>query len=172
MADIWKEDEGWMEVALLEAEKALESRESPVGAVVVTEGQVIGRGYNRVETLNDPTAHAEILAIGAAAEQMGSWRLPGCTLVVTLEPCTMCAGAVVLSRIDRVVFGAYDPKAGACGSVLDVFGVRALNHRPEVRGGVLGERCGEMLRVFFGGLRGGNPKSEIRSAKSEMGNRE
>jgi tRNA(adenine34) deaminase len=155
LADIWKEDEGWMEIALREAEKALEGEESPVGAVVVTEGQVVGRGYNRVETLKDPTAHAEILAIGAASEHLGSWRLPGCTLYVTLEPCTMCAGAIVLCRIDRVVFGAYDPKAGACGSVLDVFGVPALNHHPEVRGGVLDDRCGELLKSFFAGLRRG-----------------
>jgi len=154
VAEVWDEDERWMDVALREAEKALEEGESPVGALVVTEEQVVGRGYNRVETLNDPTAHAEILAIGAAAEQLGSWRLPGCTLVVTLEPCTMCAGAIVLARLDRVVFGAYDPKAGACGSVLDVFGASALNHHPSVRGGVLGDECGAMLKEFFSGLRG------------------
>ena len=154
MADVWVEDEQWMEVALREAGKALEEGESPVGAVVVTGGQVVGRGYNRVESLKDPTAHAEILAIGAAAENLGSWRLPGCSLFVTLEPCTMCAGAIVLARIDRVVFGAYDPKAGACGSVHDVFRIRELNHRPEVVGGVLKDRCGDVLKEFFRGVRG------------------
>jgi tRNA(adenine34) deaminase len=154
VADLWQEDERWMEAALREAEKALEEGESPVGAVVVTEGRVIGRGYNRVETLRDPTAHAEILAIGAAAEELDGWRLPGCTLYVTMEPCTMCAGAIVLARLDRVAFGAYDPKAGACGSVLDVFRVPALNHHPVVEGGILGDRCSELLREFFGGLRG------------------
>lgn len=153
MGEVWDEDERWMEAALLEAEKALSEGESPAGAVVVTEGRVVGRGYNRVETLTDPTAHAEILAIGAAAENLGSWRLPGCTILATLEPCVMCAGAIVLARLDRVVFGAYDPKAGACGSVLDVFGVGALNHHPEVRGGVLEARCGELLRAFFASLR-------------------
>ena len=160
MAEVWDEDERWMQVALREAEKALEEGESPVGALVVTEEQVVGRGYNRVETLNDPTAHAEILAIGAAAEQLGSWRLPGCTLVVTLEPCTMCAGAIVLARLDRVVFGAYDPKAGACGSVLDVFSASALTHHPSVRGGVLGDECGAKMKEFFLGLREGNDERD------------
>ena len=153
MAEVWDDDFRWMELALREAESALEEGESPVGAVVVTEGRVVGRGHNRVETLNDPTAHAEILAIGAAAEELGSWRLPGCSIFVTLEPCTMCAGAIVLARIDRVVFGAYDPKAGACGSVVDIFGISALNHHPQVRGGVDQDRCGEMLRSFFGSVR-------------------
>ena len=156
MAETWEDDARWMEVALREAETALEAGETPVGAVVVTEGRVVGRGSNRVETLNDPTAHAEIVAIGAAAEDLGSWRLPGCTIFVTLEPCTMCAGAVVLARIDRVVFGAYDPKAGACGSVHDVFRVSALNHHPDVRGGVLEDRCGDLLKSFFTKLR--NPR--------------
>ena len=158
MAEVWDDDDRWMEIALREADKALEEGESPVGAIVVTEGRVVGRGYNRVETLNDPTAHAEVLAIGAAAEELGSWRLPGCTLVVTLEPCTMCAGAIVLARLDRVVFGAYDPKAGACGSVLDVFSTSGLNHHPSVRGGVLKDECGGKLKAFFAGLRGGKDK--------------
>jgi tRNA(adenine34) deaminase len=123
----------------------------PVGAVVVdSSGAVLGRGHNQREATGDPTAHAEILALRAAAAARGEWRLEGCTLVVTLEPCTMCAGAIVLARLDRVVFGAYDAKAGAVGSLWDVVRDRRLNHRPEVVGGVMADETGARLRDFFG----------------------
>ena len=123
----------------------------PVGAVVVdSSGAVLGRGHNQREATGDPTAHAEILALRAAAAARGEWRLEGCTLVVTLEPCTMCAGAIVLARLDRVVFGAYDPKAGAVGSLWDVVRDRRLNHRPEVVGGVMADETAARLRDFFG----------------------
>ncbi len=117
--------------------------------MVAATGDVIGRGRNRRETADDPTAHAEVLALRAAAKAVGSWRLDGCTLVVTLEPCTMCAGALVLARVDRLVFGAYDEKAGAVGSLWDVVRDRRLNHRPEVVAGVLADESGELLREFF-----------------------
>lgn len=138
-----------MRAALREARAADESDEVPVGCVVVHEGTVIGRGHNQVEGLQDATAHAEILAIGAASNALRSWRLSECTLYVTLEPCAMCAGAMVLARVGRLVYGAADPKAGACGSVLDVIGEPRLNHRVEVTAGVLSEECGEVLRTFF-----------------------
>jgi tRNA(adenine34) deaminase len=122
----------------------------PVGAVVVDgSGAVLGSGRNERELAGDPTAHAEVLALRRAAAAVGSWRLAGCTLVVTLEPCTMCAGAAVLARVDRIVFGALDQKAGAVVSLWDVVRDRRLNHRPEVVGGVLAEECGELLRTFF-----------------------
>ena len=147
------QDERWMRLALKEAERAYEEDEVPVGAVVVYEGRVIGRGHNRTEGLKDPTAHAEILAIGAAANYLDSWRLEGTTLYVTLEPCAMCAGAIVLARVDRLVFGAYDPKAGACGSLMNIVQDPRLNHRVEVRAGVLEEACGSLLKSFFQKLR-------------------
>ncbi|WP_329006119.1 nucleoside deaminase [Kribbella sp. NBC_00709] len=137
-----------MTLALEEGEKALP--DVPVGAVVVdADGEVIGRGHNERETTGDPTAHAEVLAIREAARHVGEWRLTGCTLVVTLEPCTMCAGAIVLSRLDRLVFAAYDEKAGAVGSLWDVVRDRRLNHRPEVVGGVMADEAGARLRDFF-----------------------
>src|SRR6185503_2124715 len=120
-----------------------------IGCVIVHDGVVIGRGRNQVESLQDATAHAEILAIGAASNALKSWRLNECTLYVTLEPCSMCAGAIILSRVGRLVYGARDPKAGACGSVLDVIHERRLNHRVEVTEGVLAEECGSLLREFF-----------------------
>ncbi len=139
-----------MGLALDEARAALETQDVPVGAVVVdASGRVIGRGRNRREADGDPTAHAEMLAVREAAAVLGQWRLEGCTLVVTLEPCTMCAGALVLARLPRLVFGAFDPKAGACGSVSDVTGDPRLNHRVEVLGGVRAAECGEELRAFF-----------------------
>jgi tRNA(adenine34) deaminase len=123
----------------------------PVGAVVVDAfGDVVAAGHNRREAEADPTAHAEVLALRAAAAFRGEWRLEGCTLVVTLEPCAMCAGASVLARVDRVVFGAYDEKAGAVGSLWDLVRDRRLNHRPEVVAGVLADECGALLREFFG----------------------
>jgi len=137
-------------LALVEAALAPVHGDVPVGAVVLDPtGQVIGRGHNDRERRRDPTAHAEVLALRAAAVVLGSWRLEGCTLAVTLEPCTMCAGAAVLARIARVVYGAVDPKAGAAGSLWDVLRDRRLNHRPEVVGGVLAQECGELLIEFF-----------------------
>lgn len=143
-----------MVLALEEAELARGSADVPIGAVVVdAAGQVIGRGHNEREATGDPTAHAEVLAIREAAKHVGEWRLTGCTLVVTLEPCTMCAGAIVLSRLDRLVFAAYDEKAGAVGSLWDVVRDRRLNHRPEVVGGVMADEAGARLRDFFTGHR-------------------
>ena len=144
-----------MRIALDEGALALTTGDVPIGAVVVdSDGTVIGRGRNRREADGDPTAHAEVLALRDAAAERGEWRLDGCTLVVTLEPCTMCAGAAVLARVDRVVFGADDPKAGAVGSLWDVVRDRRLNHRPEVVGGVLSHDCAALLTDFFAGQRG------------------
>ena len=141
-----------MTLALEEGEKA--RPDVPIGAIVVdADGSVIGRGHNEREVTGDPTAHAEVLAIRAAARYVGEWRLTGCTLVVTLEPCTMCAGAIVLSRLDRLIFAAYDEKAGAVGSLWDVVRDRRLNHRPEVVGGVMADEAGARLRDFFIGHR-------------------
>src|SRR5215218_10005234 len=139
-----------MRLALAEADAALPSDDVPVGAIVVgPDGEVLGRGHNVREAEGDPTGHAEVRALQAAATAVGQWRLAGCTLVVTLEPCTMCAGALVLARVDRVVFGAADPKAGAVGSLWDVVRDRRLNHRPEVVGGVLAEECSALVDDFF-----------------------
>jgi tRNA(adenine34) deaminase len=139
-----------MRAALDEARAALDSGDVPIGAVVLgTDGAVIGRGRNVRERDADPTGHAELVAIREASARVGAWRLTGCTLVVTLEPCTMCAGAVVLSRLERLVFGAYDDKAGAVGSLWDVVRDRRLNHRPEVVGGVLAGECRTLLDDFF-----------------------
>ncbi|HJR38093.1 MAG TPA: tRNA adenosine(34) deaminase TadA [Nocardioidaceae bacterium] len=139
-----------MRSALDEARAALVTGDVPIGAVVLdTEGTVIGQGRNEREADGDPTAHAEIVALRAAALSRGGWRLDGCTLVVTLEPCTMCAGAIVLSRADRLVYGAYDDKAGAVGSLWDVVRDRRLNHRPEVVTGVLADECTFLLQEFF-----------------------
>ncbi|MGK5733975.1 tRNA adenosine(34) deaminase TadA [Streptomyces sp. URMC 124] len=141
-----------MRAALDEAVRAPATGDVPVGAVVLgPDGSVIGRGRNEREATGDPTAHAEVLALRAAARAVGEWRLAGCTLVVTLEPCTMCAGAIVLSRVDRVVYGAVDEKAGAAGSLWDVLRDRRLNHRPEVIQGVLAGECAALLTDFFRG---------------------
>jgi len=145
-----RDDEQGMRAALREAEAAAAVDEVPIGCVIVHDGLVIGRGRNQVEGLQDATAHAEILAIGAASTALQSWRLNECTLYVTLEPCAMCAGAIVLARLGRLVYGALDPKAGACGSVLDVIHERRLNHRVPVESGVLADECGALLREFFG----------------------
>lgn len=143
-----------MREALVQAELALAAADVPIGAVVLDEhGVVIGRGHNVRERDGDPTGHAEVMALREAAAQRGEWRLQGCTLVVTLEPCTMCAGASVLSRVERIVFGAWDEKAGAVGSLWDVVRDRRLNHRPEVLAGVLAEECGAVLERFFGAHR-------------------
>jgi tRNA(adenine34) deaminase len=143
-----------MRLALEQARAALTTSDVPVGAVVLgADGEVLARGRNRREADGDPTAHAEVLALRAAARLRGGWRLDGCTLVVTLEPCTMCAGAVVLARIQRLVFGAYDEKAGAVSSLWDVVRDRRLNHRPEVLGGVLQQDCSALLLDFFAARR-------------------
>jgi tRNA(adenine34) deaminase len=148
------DDERWMEYALREAEQAYKRKEVPIGAVIVHDNRIIGRGYNQIESLQDPTAHAEMIAITAAATNLESRRLEECTLYVTLEPCAMCAGAIVLSRIPRVVFGAPDPKAGACGTLFNIVQDDRLNHRVELAGSVLAGRCGELLKEFFTKVRG------------------
>jgi tRNA(adenine34) deaminase len=147
-------DEYFMRLALREAERAQEDGDVPIGAVVVRGDEVIAVGRNERELRQDPTAHAEILALREAATVAGSWRVLDATLYVTLEPCAMCAGAIVLARVSRVVYGASDPKAGAAGSVLDVLGEPRLNHRPEVTGGLLGQECGDLLSEFFASRRG------------------
>ncbi|TDC48111.1 nucleoside deaminase [Jiangella ureilytica] len=143
-----------MRAALSEAVLAPATRDVPIGAVVVgAGGTVLGRGHNRREADADPTAHAEVLALRAAASVVGSWRLEGCTLVVTMEPCSMCAGALVLARVERLVYGAPDPKAGAVGSLWDLVRDRRLNHRPEVISGVLADECGALVSDFFAAQR-------------------
>ena len=148
-------DERLMGLAIERARVAAEHGDVPIGAVVARDGEPLAAAGNERELRHDPTAHAEVLAIRAAAAKLGGWRLPGATLYVTLEPCAMCAGAVVLARIPTVVIGALDPKAGAAGSVLDVLGEPALNHRPRVAGGLRGEECAEVLRDFFAARRQG-----------------
>ncbi|MBZ0137549.1 MAG: tRNA adenosine(34) deaminase TadA [Planctomycetes bacterium] len=159
------DDETFMRVALQEALLAYERGEVPVGAVVVDDGRIIGRGHNLRETLNDPTAHAEMLALTAAAEARGEWRLDGCSLYVTLEPCPMCAGAIVNARIKRVVFGASDPKAGACGTLFNLVQDARLNHRTELQSGLLSGEAGEILKSFFREARAGTLK---RKRKDEV----
>ena len=143
------DDERFLEAALAEAHAAQDDGEVPIGAVVVLRGRIIGRGRNRVEATQDPTAHAEIIAIGAASQTLKSWRLDEAVLYVTLEPCHMCAGAIVLARLARLVYGARDPKAGACGSLAMVPQDLRLNHRVEVVPGVLADECGAILASFF-----------------------
>lgn len=149
MAFFLEDDENAMRAALAEAGRGLDEGEVPIGCVVVHDGAIIGRGHNQTERLNDATAHAEIVAIGAASSALGTWRLSDCTLFVTLEPCAMCAGAIVLARVGRLVFGAFDPKAGACGSVLNVIDEPRLNHSPAVTSGVLAPEAGALLSEFF-----------------------
>jgi tRNA(adenine34) deaminase len=146
-------DERWMQIAIEEAQLALSHDDVPVGAIVVHEGEVVGAGHNERERRQDPTAHAETLALRRAAERRGSWRLLDSVLYVTLEPCAMCAGAIVLARVPRVVYGTADPKAGAAGSVLDVLAEPRLNHRPVVEGGVLAADCAALLTGFFAARR-------------------
>jgi tRNA(adenine34) deaminase len=147
-------DEYFMRLALREAARALQHDDVPIGAVVVRDGEVIGTGHNEREIRADPTAHAEMIALREAARAIGSWRVLDAVLYVTLEPCAMCAGAIVLARIPRVVFGAIDPKAGAAGSVFDILAEPRLNYRPQVERGLLAEEAGELLRSFFGPRRG------------------
>jgi len=147
------DDAGYMAEALSLARAARDRGEVPVGAIVVSDGAIIGRGGNAPIAANDPTAHAEIAALRDAAIALGNYRLPGCTLYVTLEPCAMCAGAILHARISRLVYGARDPKTGACGSVVDLFGDVRLNHHATAEGGVLADECGKLLSDFFGRLR-------------------
>ena len=144
-----KPDRKWMQKAFREAERAYDADEVPVGAVVVKDQQIIGRGHNMVEQLNDPTAHAEIIAITAACETLGQKFLTGCTLYVTLEPCPMCAGAIVHARLDRLVFGAFDEKAGASSTLYNIVQDKRLNHQVEIVSGLDSERAGGILRDFF-----------------------
>lgn len=146
-------DEEIMRIALEVADRALESKDVPIGAVVVQNGKVIATAYNKREADNDPTAHAEVLALREASRVLGRWNLSDCELFVTLEPCVMCAGAAVYSRISRIVYGARDERFGACGTVLNVAQNDALNHRCEVEGGVLGDKCLAPIRAFFAELR-------------------
>lgn len=151
MPDAMPDD--FMRLALEQAQHAWDLGEVPVGAVVVKDGVVIARGYNQPIGKHDPTAHAEIVALRAAAEALGNYRLPGCELYVTLEPCVMCSGAMMHARLAKVVYGATDPKTGACGSVVDLFGQERLNHHTEVSGGVMADECGAMLKRFFAARR-------------------
>ena len=139
----------FMREALQEAKKAFEKDEPPVGAVIVKDGEIIARGHNLRESLKDPTAHAEMLAIRAAAASSGGWRLSGCVMYVTLEPCAMCAGAMVLARLDRLIYGADDPKAGAVNSLMNLASDERLNHQVHIESGILAQECGDLLREFF-----------------------
>ncbi len=142
-------EERFMEEAIAEARKALELMEVPVGAVIVRDGKIVGRGHNLTETTKDPTAHAEIIAIREAAKTLGGWRLIGCRMYVTTEPCSMCAGAIVLSRIPHLFIGTMNPKAGACGSLYNIVSDSRLNHRVQVTTGVLEDTCRQMMQDFF-----------------------
>jgi tRNA(adenine34) deaminase len=146
-------DDYFMRLALREAERALEHEDIPIGAVLVKDGELLASAHNERELRGDPTAHAEVLALREAARVLGGWRVLDTVMYVTLEPCAMCAGAIVLARVPRVVFGASDPKAGACGSVVDILAMPALNHRPTVASGLLAEECGALLRAFFASRR-------------------
>ena len=146
-------DEYFMRLAIREAQAAADHEDVPIGAVVVRDGEVVGSGHNERELRQDPSAHAEMIALRAGAAALGSWRLLDTVLYVTLEPCAMCAGAIVLGRIPRVVFGTADPKAGAAGSVLDILAEPRLNHRPAVEGGLLAPECAALLRAFFAARR-------------------
>lgn len=146
-------DQGFMRAALDLAREAAAADEVPVGAVLVVDGEIVGRGFNQPILRHDPTAHAEIMAIRDASARLGNYRLPGSTLYVTLEPCVMCSGAIMHARVERVVFGARDPKTGAAGSVIDLYGEDRLNHHAEIEGGVLAEECGALLSAFFAARR-------------------
>ena len=159
--------EEYMRMALEEASLAAEAGDIPVGAVIVKDGRVIARGRNTTESAKDPTCHAEINAIRAAAAELGGWRLFGCDTYVTLEPCAMCAGAIVLSRIDRLFIGTMDPKAGACGSLRDLTSDERLNHRVEVHTGILQPQCELLLKEFFRALRGKKKDMHRRNAQNE-----
>ena len=151
-----KEDERFMREAVEQAKIAEENSDVPIGCVIVKDGQVIAKGYNQREQLQDPTAHAEIIALTAAAAAVESWRLNGCRMYVTLEPCAMCAGALVLSRMDKLIYGCDDPKTGACGSLYNIVQDERLNHKVEITSGVLAEDCSRQLQKFFARRRGEN----------------
>ncbi len=163
------QDVRFMREALKEARRAAAKGEVPVGAVVVCDGQIIGRGHNLRERLGDPTAHAEMLAIREAACRQGGWRLSGCTLYVTMEPCPMCAGAAILARLQRLVYGAPDPKAGAAGSCLDLFSLTCFNHRVTVLGGVCAEACAGIVQHFFRQLRESGEPGSLSQENEENG---
>ena len=164
-------DRLWMERALAQARHAEAHGDVPVGALVVREGEVIAETHNRREADQDPTAHAEILALRTAAEVLGSWRLEGCTLYVTLEPCTMCAGGLVLARLSELVYGAEDPKGGAVGSLYDIIGDDRLNHRVDVKSGVLAEECGAVLTRFFRARRARSRASRVQPPAASLDRR-
>jgi tRNA(adenine34) deaminase len=147
-------DQEYMQIALQLAQQGATAGEVPVGALVVKDGEIVGRGFNAPISRQDPSAHAEILALRDAAQQLGNYRLVGCTLYVTLEPCTMCAGAIQHARIERLVYGASDPKTGACGSVVNLMEENRLNHHCQAEGGVMAEECGRLLSDFFAARRG------------------
>ena len=155
-----EEDQRFMRVAIDQAEIARENGDVPVGVVIVHEGRLIAKAYNQRQQLNDPTAHAEIIALTQAAEAVCSWRLDRCTIYVTLEPCPMCAGALVLARIDRLVYGCDDPKTGACGSLYNIVQDERLNHHLEVKSGVLEDECRRQLQEFFAGRRQENKNNQ------------
>jgi tRNA(adenine34) deaminase len=146
-------NENWMKFAFREAEKAFEEGETPVGCIIVFENKIIAKSHNQVEILKDPTAHAEILALTSASAYLDSKVLKGCSMYVTLEPCVMCAGAIVHSKLENLFFGAFDPKSGACGSVINITNNKSLNHKVNVFGGVLDTDCGDILKSFFKGKR-------------------
>ncbi|GMK47673.1 MULTISPECIES: tRNA adenosine(34) deaminase TadA [Paenibacillus] len=148
-----QEDQAWMQLAIEEAKKAEQIGEVPIGAILVKNGEVVGRGYNLRETNHDPTAHAEMVAIREACERLGAWRLLDCTLYVTLEPCPMCAGAIVQSRVKRVVYGTGDPKAGCAGTLMNLLQEPRFNHETELTSGILQQECAELLTNFFRNLR-------------------
>jgi len=156
-----KQDERYMQMAIEQARIAEDNGDVPIGAVIVGENQIIGKAYNQREQLQDPTAHAEIIALTQAAAALENWHLNGCTIYVTLEPCPMCAGALVLSRMERLVYGCDDPKAGACKSLYNIVQDERLNHRLEVTGGVLAEDCGQLLQEFFAKRREENKNDKV-----------
>lgn len=168
-ADVTPATESYMRAALEQAQLAWQEGEVPVGAVVVKDGVIIGRGYNQPIGRHDPTAHAEIVAMRQAAEALGNYRLPGCELYVTLEPCLMCSGAMMHARISRIVYGAPDPKTGACGSVIDVFAQEQLNHHAQTEGGLLADDCAGMLKSFFAARRAAAQEAR-RTAQAAVAN--
>lgn len=161
-------DEKYMKMALKQAQKAMELGEVPIGCVIVYEGKVIGRGYNRRNTDKNTLSHAEITAINKASKKMGDWRLEGCTLYVTLEPCQMCSGAIVQARVDRVVMGTMNPKAGCAGSILNILQMEEFNHQVEITTGVLAEECTQILTTFFKDLRIRNKAEKLAKEKKNQ----
>ncbi|MED5453273.1 MAG: tRNA adenosine(34) deaminase TadA [Verrucomicrobiota bacterium] len=161
-------DDYFMGEALRQAMKAWDSEEVPIGAVIVHDGHIVSRGFNQVEMLKDATAHAEMLALTSAEEAFGNWRLTGCTLYVTKEPCPMCAGAIVHCRIDRVVFGAPDPKYGACGGAMNLLQHEGLNHKSMITAGVGQEQCSAVLREFFAEQRRRKPKKDNEESTTDL----